>query len=395
MKIILLSFLTFASVVNSRGQNLKLSDEAAGYKLVWEKIAPFFSPPDEYKEKYGTFRSPLRFYDGHQVKTSEDWKKRREEILARWNKLMGEWPPLLSDQKIKILDSTRRDGFDQYRVQFYWTPDEQTEGYLLVPDGTDKKPAVITVYYEPETAIGRGKPDRPNRDFAYQLAKRGFITLSLGTTEASKAKTYSIYYPHLNNAQAEPLSMLAYAAANAWYVLSKIPKVDSARIGIMGHSFGGKWAMFASCLFDKFACAVWSDPGIVFDESNKSANYWEPWYLGYYPPPWTNTWRKKGLVPDAKGLYPKLLSEDYNLQELHALMAPRPFLVSGGDIDRAERWIPLNHTIAVNKLLGFQNRIAITGRPDHAPTLESNENAYLFLEYFLKYNDISPSNNKR
>lgn len=25
--------------------------------------------------------------------------------------------------------------------------------------------------------------------------------------------------------------------------------------------------MFASCLYDKFACAAWSDPGIVFDET--------------------------------------------------------------------------------------------------------------------------------
>ena len=41
-----------------------------------------------------------------------------------------------------------------------------------------------------------------------------------------------------------------------------------------------------------------------------------------------------------------------NLQELHALMAPRPFLVSGGSEDRSVRWKTLNHAIAVNNLLG-------------------------------------------
>ena len=55
------------------------------------------------------------------------------------------------------------------------------------------------------------------------------------------------------------------------------------RIGVLGHSYGGKWAMFASCLFEKFACGVWSDPGIVFDESRPNVNYWEPWYLGWEP----------------------------------------------------------------------------------------------------------------
>ena len=378
---LLLIFILGASV-NLKAQNTKTFD-GWNRESTWEKISPFFSPPKAYKGQYGSYRSSLQFYDGHWVKTKEEWKKRREEILTRWNEMMGNWPPLLKDQKMIIKDSIRRDGITQYRVQFYWTANEQTEGYLLVPDGSGKSPAVITVYYEPETAIGWGTPDHANRDFAYQLAKRGFVTLSLGTTKATESNTFSLYYPGIENAQVEPLSMLACAAANAWYALSKIPRVDSTRIGIMGHSFGGKWAMFASCLFDKFACAVWSDPGIVFDETREAVNYWEPWYLGYYPKPW----RKRGMITPqnpAKGLYPKLVAEGYDLQELHALMAPRPFLVSGGSEDTPKRWIPLNRTIEVNHFLGYENRVAMTNRPAHSPTPGSNENAYLFLEYFLK-----------
>ncbi|MEO9003152.1 MAG: hypothetical protein ABI288_00370, partial [Ginsengibacter sp.] len=384
-KIILLTVSFFSFGSHSIAQNPLTANEVASDQT-WKKIAPFFTPPVEYKDQYGTYRSPLKFYDGRSVRTKKDWIKRREEILSRWNTMMGEWPPLLKDQEMKILDSVQRDGFMQYTVQFYWTPNEQTKGYLLIPDGKGKKPAVITVFYEPETAIGWGKSDRTKTtcDFAYQLTKRGFVTLSIGTTEATKADTYSLYYPDIDHAQVEPLSMLACAAANAWYELSNIPQVDSTRIGIMGLSFGGKWSMFASCLFDKFACAVWSDPGIVFDESRSNINYWEPWYLGYYPKPW----RTRGMITKenpAKGLYPKLVAEGYDLQELHALMAPRPFLVSGGSEDTQERWIPLNHSIAVNHLLGYENRVAMTNRLNHIPTPESNEEAYLFFDYFLKY----------
>lgn len=236
------------------------------------------------------------------------------------------------------------------------------------------------MFYEPETAVGIG--GKPNRDFAYQLTKRGFVTLSLGTTQTTQNRTYSIYYPNIDNAEVQPLSTLAYAAANAWHVLSKVKDVDSKRIGIVGHSYGGKWAMFASCLFDKFACAAWIDPGIVFDETKGSGvNYWEPWYLGYYPPPWEKTWSKTGT--DAKGLYPRLRKEGYDLHELHALMAPRPFLVSGGSSDPIERWIPLNHTIAVNNLLGYKNRVAMTNRPKHNPNPASNEIVWSFFEWFL------------
>jgi hypothetical protein len=347
----------------------------------WHNIESYFTAPGEFKDKYGNYRSPLRFYNGDAVKTKEDWQKRRKEIRERWMEMMGEWPPVIEDQQFEILETVHRENFTQHKVRFYWTPNEQTEGYLLVPEIQGRKSAVITVYYEPETAAGID--GNPYRDFAYQLVKRGFVTLSIGTTETTKNKTYSIYYPDRENATIQPLSALAYAAANALEALAKVEDVNPERIGIVGHSYGGKWAMFASCLYEKFAAAVWIDPGIVFDETKGSGvNYWEPWYLGYYPPPWENTWSKTGT--NAKGLYSKLRQEGYDLHELHALMAPRPFLVSGGSSDPVERWIPLNHTIAVNDLLGFKNRVAMSNRPEHSPNAESNEIVYSFFEWYLK-----------
>lgn len=348
---------------------------------MWVKIANYFEPPAEYNNEYGNYRSPLLFYNGNTVKTKKDWQIRRSEILSKWMDLMGEWPPIITNQHLEIIDTVYREDFIQYSVRFYWTSNQQTEGYLLIPNTKGKKPAVITVFYEPETAVGLN--DKINRDFAYQLTKRGFVTLSLGTTETTKDKTYSIYYPNIENAEIQPLSALAYAAANAWEALAKVENVDSTRIGITGHSYGGKWAMFASCLYDKFACAAWSDPGIVFDETKGSnINYWEPWYLGYYPPPWEGTWSKTNSK--SQGLYPQLVQDGFDLHELHALMAPRPFLVSGGSSDPIERWVPLNHTIKVYQLLGYNNRVAMTNRIEHSPNEESNEILYSFFEWSLK-----------
>lgn len=340
-----------------------------------------FTPSAEYAGVYGTFRSPLTFDSGEPVTTAEEWGRRREEILMNWHGRMGKWPALITGQNFEYLATSRRENFTQHHVRFNWTPDEKTDGYLLVPDGKGLKPAVIAVFYEPETAAGIG--GKPYRDFAYQLVKRGFVTLSLGTREASARNEFALYYPSLADARVQPLSMLAYAAANAWNALAGVEGVDPDRIGIVGHSFGGKWAMFASCLYDKFACAVWSDPGIVFEETRPAVNYWEPWYLGYHPKPW----RKRGLMTKdnpGRGLYLELREEGYNLTDLHALMAPRPFLVSGGSEDPPERWIALNHSIRVNKLLGFKNRVAMTNRPTHAPNAESNEQIYRFFERFLK-----------
>ena len=371
-------FLFLTHYTNGQGQNSGNTDIQ---QQIWAVIDTFFSPPENWTNKYSDYRSPLTYYSGDPVRTREGWIERRNEIRELWMEMMGEWPSFLKDQELVLRDSIARDNFMQYTVEFNWLPGESTYGYLLVPDGEGVKPAVISVYYEPETAIGIG--DLPNRDFAYQLARRGFVALSIGTKEASEAKTYALYYPDIDHATVEPLSMLAYAAANAWYALSNYEEVDSERIGIVGHSFGGKWAMFASCLFDKFACAAWSDPGIVFQDDRPSINYWEPWYLGYHPQPW----RKRGLITKrnpAQGLYPRLVSNGFNLTELHALMAPRPFLVSGGSGDPPSRWKALNHSLNVNALLGYDDRVAMHNRPDHAPTEEANKVVYQFFEYWLK-----------
>ena len=141
--------------------------------------------------------------------------------------------------------------------------------------------------------------------------------------------------------------------------------------------------------YTKSACAAWGDPGIVFDETKEGyINYWEPWYLGYYPPPWENTWSKNGH-DYAKGIYPKLRKEGYDLHELHTLMAPRPFLVSGGYSDGTDRWTALNHTIAVNRLLGYRNNVAMSNRVNHDPTPESNEIIYDFFKWYLHSADKS------
>ena len=356
----------------------------SGDQPPWSTIAPYFQPPNEWKDKLGDFRSVMKFADGTQVRTAEDWQRRRIEIHDKWHKLLGPWPELITEPKVEILESKRRENLTQLKIRFLWTPNELTTGYLLIPDGDGRHPAVVTVYYEPETAIGLGKP---LRDFAVQLARRGFVTLSIGTTDATAARTYSLYYPTIKDTKVQPLSMLGYAAANAWHVLAARPEVDSKRIGIVGHSFGGKWAMFASCLFDRFACAAWSDPGIVFDDARGSINYWEPWYLGYHAKPW----RKRGLITaenPARGLYPTLRTGGHDLHELHVLMAPRPFLVSGGSEDGPERWSALNHSIAVNRILGHEQRVGMTNRPEHSPNEESNAVIYAFLEHFLNSADL-------
>jgi dienelactone hydrolase len=340
-----------------------------------EQLAPYFKPPAEFAGQFGDYRSPLRFADGRAVKSADEWPKRRQEILKTWHDIMGPWPPLLERPKVEYLDKEQRDGLTQHHVRLEIAPGLTTDdAYLLLPQGRGPFPAALVVFYDAKTGVGQGKAN--HCDFALQLAKRGFVTLSLGSAPET-------FYPSKEKAQLQPLSFHAYVAANCHTFLAGLPQVDGKRVGVVGHSYGGKWALFAACLYDKFACAAWSDPGIVFDEKRSNVNYWEPWYLGYEP----GRERKAGIPTAANprtGAYRRLVEAGHDLQELHALMAPRPFLVSGGSEDGPERWKALNHAIAVNDLLGARNRVAMTNRKGHTPTDESNELLYHFFEYTLK-----------
>lgn len=353
----------------------------------WRRIEPFTHPPAEFAGKLGAYRSPLAFADGKPVATAADWPRRRQEILDLWQRRLGAWPPLLERPAIKLLESEERDGYTQQHVQVQVADGDLTaDGYLLIPKGDGPFPAVFVPFYEPRTSAGLEEKGRGTHDYGLQLVRRGFVTLCIGTPgslDGIGKDTREVLTAVGSKRQRQPLTLLAYVAANCHTALAQMPNVDAKRIGIIGLSYGGKWTMFASCLYDKFACAVWSDPGIVFDEKNANCNYWEPWYLGYDP----KAQRKAG-IPSAEnprtGLYKELVESGEDLVDFHALIAPRPVLVSGGTEDPPRNWQALNHLVAVNQLLGQKNNVAMTARPTHIPTAEALAVELDFLEYWLK-----------
>ncbi len=342
--------------------------------LSWDELKAFLEPPAEFTGKMGAYRSVLKFDDGTEVKTPADWPRRRKEILDYWHKAMGPWPATIDKPAIKYTSKERVEGLTRHKVSIQVAEKQFVDAYLLVPDGEGPFPAVLVVFYDAATGAGLNEPRREALGFGYHLAKRGFVTLNVGGVSGPQ--------------EVQPLSYLAYVAANCANLLASLPEVDAKRIAVMGHSFGGKWAMLASCLCEKFACAVWVDPGIVWNEKDANANYWERWYLGFDAN--LKEQRKPGIPSERNprtGAYKRLVEEGRDLHELHALMAPRPFLVSGGAQDRPDHWAALNHAIALNRLLGFENRVGMTMRDGHTPTPESNLQAYSFLAHCLAKRD--------
>ncbi len=375
-----------AALVSSA--SLRAEDSPARAAL-GQRLEKYTQPSAEFAGQFGSYRSPLKFADGSMAKSPEDWQRRRTEIFETWHKRLGPWPPLVERPTVKRLETVEKDGYIQHHVHVQISPDGKlADGYLLMPPGKGPFPAVLVPFYEPLTSIGEGPQGkgRGTHDYGLQLVKRGFVTLSIGTpgsVEKIGLDTRQLLVEAGVEQRRQPLTLLAYTSANCHTALAQMPEVDPLRIGIVGLSYGGKWSMFSSCLYDKFACAVWSDPGIVFYEKNANVNYWEPWYLGFDP----KTQRKPG-IPSAEnprtGLYKELIDAGEDLVDFHALMAPRPVLVSGGTEDPPRNWQALNHLVAVNELLGHKQRVAMTARNGHIPTAEALELELAFLEYWLK-----------
>ncbi|MBL9139704.1 MAG: DUF1593 domain-containing protein [Verrucomicrobiales bacterium] len=345
-------------------------------------IADWSEPPPNLAGMTEGYDSLLRMKGGGSVDSADRWPIRRKEILEDWNRALGPWPPVLERAEIEILEAKPRENFTQILLRFPIAPQQTADGYLLIPTGDGPFPAVLVVFYDPETSVGLRK-DRPNRDFALQLSRRGFVTLSLGTPGGDARR------PDLAGAQCQPLAYHAYVAANAWRVLAQRPEVDAKRIGVLGHSYGGKWALFAGAFWEPFAAICVSDPGIVFDESRPNVNYWEPWYLGFDP-----SHERKAGVPTPQnprtGAYAALIAEGRNLHEVQALIAPRPFLVSGGAEDPPERWKALNRVAEVYRLLGFRQHLGFTSRPGHDPTEASNSQILSFFDFHLRPPPVVP-----
>ena len=81
--------------------------------------------------------------------------KRAFQLLALFEKELGaKWPELLDQGRCTVLKEERRENFTQQRVKLETAPGQFSEGWLLIPDGAGPFPAVLVVFYEPETSVG-------------------------------------------------------------------------------------------------------------------------------------------------------------------------------------------------------------------------------------------------
>jgi len=189
---------------------------------------------------------PFRFDDGGRVVTPADWKRRRTELLATIVDLeYGGLPPAPDGTEIEILHTaalrhTEGVRYRQLRVRprtpapFWFRLD------IHLPPGDGPFPAVLT---------GDGCWRYANDAIAETLTGRGIALAVFSRTEfapdtGSTARDTGLYtvYP---KATFGALAAWAWGVHRAVDALLATEEIDAGRIGIVGHSRGGKTALLA------------------------------------------------------------------------------------------------------------------------------------------------------
>ena len=156
------------------------------------------------------------------------------------------------------------------------------------------------------------------------------------------------------------MAKMLFDAQRGLDVLESQKDVDSKRLGAVGHSLGAKEALYLAALDDRVQVAVSSEGGIGIDFSNWDAI----WYLS-----------------DA------VKRDDFRLRhhELLALVAPRAFLLLGGDSADGDRsWPYITSVLPVYQMYGGRARVGLFNHQQgHAVPPVAEKRIYEWIETYL------------
>jgi pimeloyl-ACP methyl ester carboxylesterase len=142
--------------------------------------------------------------------------------------------------------------------------------------------------------------------------------------------------------------------------LYTLPEIDRENIGIIGHSLGGKMSLYAAAFDPRITAVVASELGIGLSFSN----YDDYWYFGDFI---------------------NKIDKRTDQHDLIGLVAPRPFLLIGGDtFDTAQSWYYINAARQVYQLYGKPLNIGyFNHHTGHSPTPEAVWRSMEWLAHFL------------
>lgn len=257
------------------------------------------------------------------VRSVNDWPKRRAEILAGMQSVMGRLP---GDEKrcpleMKVDEEADCGSYVRRLISYQSEPKSRVPAYLCVPKAALEKgaapvPAVLCLHPTDNTIGHRvvvGLGGKANRAYGAELAERGYVTLSPS-------------YPLLANYQPD-LKKLGWQSGTLKAVWDNIRGLDLLAslgyvrpdaFGAIGHSLGGHNSVYTA-VFDDRIQAVVTSCGLdsYLDYMHGAEKVWLP----------EAGWCQTRYMPRLANYRNRLEDIPFDFSEMIGALAPRHVLI--------------------------------------------------------------------
>jgi hypothetical protein len=298
---------------------------------------------------------------GNPVNSLSGWNDLRKSIIKRWSDYLGIIKPNPNSPVIRILKEEISDGLIRQYIDYENEPGIIVRAYLIKPKSIAKAlPGVVALHSTSDNKMLyiSGVEKGEITPLGYSLAKLGFVVICpvcfLWHDKGERTYEQQVERFQMNHPGSKGMAKMLFDAMRAVDVLVNMKDVDRNRIGAIGHSLGGKEALYLGAFDDRVKVIVSNEGGIGIDFSN-----WDdPWYLGR-----------------------EIHTFNHQHHEVLALCAPKPFLLIGGDSADGTKSLPYIDAVKpVYRLYGKEENIKLFNHgTGHNITPEAEKLSYKWM----------------
>jgi hypothetical protein len=257
------------------------------------------------------------------VRTTADWLRRRAEIVAGMQSVMGTLPGPEKKCPLDMRVEEEVDGGSHVRrlITYASEPGSRVPAYLLIPKavltGEVKQVPGVLCLHGTDNVVGHGVVvglgNRPNRQYASELADRGYVTLAPNYPLLAK------YQPDLKALGWQSGTLKAvWDNMRGLDLLESLPFVKPGALGTIGHSLGGHNSVYTA-VFDERLKVVVTSCGLdsFLDYYKGDEKVWFP----------EKGWAQTRYMPRLADYRGRLAEIPFDFHELIGALAPRHVLI--------------------------------------------------------------------